>query len=229
MAPINIPFEIRYGESTTVLGIPIGSLEACRKPCQAHLNVLQSLWNERISLQDPNVAFHILRLCAGYCELMYLSRTTPPHITNPIADQFDKGMRGTFEKMPGKLTNLSWHQAPLPFLNEGLGLSPLTDINLLAYTASILESRDLISPLTGNAPRIASIVARSFDRLHCSMNSRSEASLEYLIHKRHYQLFKVQDRLSGFYQSYHHTQLLSRIQAYEDNSVQARLSSACTT
>ncbi len=108
-------------------------------------------WEKLLEIQDPQVAFHLIRLCASTCRLFYLLRTTPPHITKPQAKEFDLGMRRVFENLHGGVPDASWNYDTLPFHSGGMGLTPaalcLIFATLLLYSLHSQNLRNAQGPV----------------------------------------------------------------------------------
>ncbi len=71
-----------------------GDAEGCREIIEDRMATVCMFWEKLLEIQDPQVAFHLLRLCASTCRLLYLFRTTPPHITKPQAKDLTWGCEG---------------------------------------------------------------------------------------------------------------------------------------
>ena len=102
--------------------------------------VVQRMWHRLRKLNDPQLAFHLLRFCASVSRLVYVFRCTPPHLTSAVASVHDAGMRRVFEDTHTTLTDDAWCTAWLPLRKGGLGLTPAKWITRVAYISSILPS-----------------------------------------------------------------------------------------
>lgn len=137
-------------------------------------------------MNEPEVSYHILRFCAHSCLVLYLFRSTPPHITSPLAKSFDEGMRRVFEQVHRKMSDTAWLQATLPVRQGGLGLTLCTSINVIANAISNLTNMPLIERfLHATSTRVAILLAPSFDTLTANLDLRAELHLEALLSHSH--------------------------------------------
>ncbi len=90
-----------FSSAISILGSPVADAEGCREIIEDRTATVCIFWEELLEIQDPHVAFHLLLLCASTCHLLYLLRTTPPHITKPQSKEFDLGMRRVLENLHG--------------------------------------------------------------------------------------------------------------------------------
>ena len=81
-----------------ILGVPIGNADFCSAFIfRKHVAVKQLLSSlEEVGAVDPHVAFTILRVCGGFCKLVYLARITPPLHTTKAFELFDEDVHRCF-------------------------------------------------------------------------------------------------------------------------------------
>jgi hypothetical protein len=89
------------------------------------------------SLEDPQIAYSLLRHCASFGLAAHYMRTA-----GPAADyaRFDVAVRDAFDIMVGPLPVSSWSQIQLPFRCGGFGLRPTRDHAALAYCVSSTDA-----------------------------------------------------------------------------------------
>ena len=87
---------------------------------------------------DSQVALILLRMCGGYCKLVYLARATPPNLASDPLQLFDAEVRECFTLCTVvPVSNLTWQQAQLSLSHGGLGLHSVSHHSLAAYIASL--------------------------------------------------------------------------------------------
>ena len=57
---------------------------------------------------DPQLAFHILRVCSEVSRLNHIFRTTPLHLNKTIVNNFDNWLRSALERIHNPLSDISW-------------------------------------------------------------------------------------------------------------------------
>lgn len=108
----------------TCLGAPLGSPQFIQDVLNEVLQRSQAGVERLHLLDDPQVAFSLLRNCAGFCRINYLNRALDCQITHKIAKNFDKVTISALARIIGapSLSDLATIQAQLPIKNGGLGL-----------------------------------------------------------------------------------------------------------
>lgn len=130
---------INTSRAIRLLGAPIGHDDAYHDIIAdrhvAHQRILLALHE----LQDPQIAYHLLRSCAGACLFTFTLRTAPPHLTSAEAQKFDLRQRRAFEQINRPQSDAAWACATLPFEDGGLGLTSTTLLPEAAYISSLLN------------------------------------------------------------------------------------------
>ena len=132
-----------------LLGAPIGDDVFCNTYTHTErvakaLPLLEAL----AVLPDPQVVLMLLRHCAGYCRLVYSTRTTPPTGPGPAFLAFDTAVRDCLEAAcSGPLTAVAWSQAGLSTRSGGLGLRRVSSHAAAGYAASLCATTALCSAI----------------------------------------------------------------------------------
>ena len=78
-----------------ILGVPIGDFVHCARfiaeKCAISKVLLKALVD--VSVVDLHVAFSLLRMCGSYCNLVHLTRATPPSLCADSLKSFDEDIR----------------------------------------------------------------------------------------------------------------------------------------
>ena len=126
-------------DNWTILGSPIGSSEFCRAFIEK--TVFQKVDEAAtlcLSLEDPQLAFHVVRKCVSYCQGVYISRTCSPRHSREVLGACDKVVFNAFEKIACFTpTPLQWQQASLSTSRGGFGLRSSAAHASAAYFASV--------------------------------------------------------------------------------------------
>src|SRR6185437_13728325 len=139
---LHFPDELRTRSTSPhflLLGSPIGDPGFCSLHVES-LRAANSKLLERLKqLEDPQVALHLLRTCAGFAKFVYVARTTPPHLVSSSLLKCDEDIRASLESFAAlQLTNTAWDQAQLSLSSGGLGLRSLSTHCVAAYINSHL-------------------------------------------------------------------------------------------
>eukprot|EP00731_Ephydatia_muelleri_P013255 Em0007g565a len=87
---------------------------------------------------DPQVALILLRLCAGFCKMVHVARTTPPHLAFGSLESFDSDIRMCFSNcVVTDISDVAWKQAQLGLSYGGLGLRSISHHSCATYIASL--------------------------------------------------------------------------------------------
>ena len=93
---------------------------------------------EGVARIDPQVALLLLRICAGFCKLVHLARTTPPRLASESLLLFDDDVRHCFSSCAViDIPDEAWKQAQLCLSFGGLGIRPTSLHSSAAYIASL--------------------------------------------------------------------------------------------
>ena len=78
-----------------ILGAPIGDYLYCANFISSKRQQAARLLSrlEGVARIDPQVALLLLRICAGFCKLVHLARTTPPRLASESLLLFDDDVR----------------------------------------------------------------------------------------------------------------------------------------
>ena len=90
----DIPSEkIRYDGNFDTLGSPIGSAEHCMEFLETHaIEPARDTLEATAVLEDPQVALALIRQCAGFCQMVYALRTTPPQPHHKPSRNYANGL-----------------------------------------------------------------------------------------------------------------------------------------
>lgn len=119
----------RLHQDFDVLGTPVGSdqfvAEYVRKKV---ISKLQDTAANICLLDDPQIAYTILRACAAFSPLVHIMRTVPPHQLRNTASELDEVIFRSFAQIIGRaLLPKSVSQAALGVGQGGLGLRRTQD------------------------------------------------------------------------------------------------------
>lgn len=144
-AGVRIPDDKVYTTGNfAILGAPIGTPDFCAHHAEAVSATAQRALDAVTELADPQVAFSLLRQCAGYCQFVYAMRATPPTVELlTVAREFDRAVARTFDTLFGPITLGAMDQARLPLRRGGLGLRAAAEFAFAAYVASVGTSAHL--------------------------------------------------------------------------------------
>ena len=105
------------------LGAPIGNKEFCNEFTVKKVENLQPLFKALIGLEDTHVSYFLLKSCASYSKMTYLTRVTPPNYQTNGLSRFDSEVRSCFEQISGIICDdFQWSKACLSTKNGGIGL-----------------------------------------------------------------------------------------------------------
>lgn len=145
--------KIHRADSISIMGSPIGYVQACQTSITLTHADRITLMELLPALSDPYMAYQILKFCASACKMIYLIRTTPPHITSAECRNFDMTLRRVFEKIFRPTPSAVWERATLPIRLGGLGIQITTTICYPAYIGSLASTWNNILPLSRSALR----------------------------------------------------------------------------
>ena len=85
-----------------LLGVPVGDLDYCNQYALDLVEKVIKDTHEPISkIQDPQTATLLLRKCASFCKLVFLTRATPINYITKALLKFDKATLSCFEECVG--------------------------------------------------------------------------------------------------------------------------------
>ena len=130
------------------LGSPVGSNAHCATHTAGRAESAQDLLDALSEISDPQVGLRLLRRCAGFCKLVYSTRTVPGLVHQDELLKFDDCVRNTFGAITGlRPDEAQWGQASRGFAFGGLGLRSCAKHANAAYTASRSQTLDLCKEL----------------------------------------------------------------------------------
>ena len=123
-----------------ILASPLGDLIHCTRffaeRCTGSKNLHGAI--TEVAEVDLHVAFSLFRLCANFCEHVYLSRTTPPSICSVSLKLFDEDVQSC---LTACLADSKWSQVQLSPNMGGLGLRSLSGHSPAAFISSLAALR----------------------------------------------------------------------------------------
>eukprot|EP00662_Eupelagonemidae_sp_cell21_P057710 gene57710-biopygen66769 len=154
-----------------LLGAPIGDAQYCASYTADRVAKAEPRLDALAELDDPHVAYQLLRNCASFGRVIYSMRVTPAdwHVTQLQA--FDSAVRRCFELFSGVHCDArQWRQATLGIRNAGLGLRDAARHAPAAYVASRCacaeQCRDVDPAHTWDSDTAGSHVARAVSVLN---------------------------------------------------------------
>ena len=127
----------------SILGSPIGSTTYSR---QFLLDSAISQAEESLEaiekLEDPQVAFSLIRQCTGFCQMVYSLRTTPTDELLDLCRRLDNAVQRTVETFCRPLSDMARRQAQRNKQFGGLGLRSAEMHATSAYVASVAFASD---------------------------------------------------------------------------------------
>ena len=129
-----------------ILGSPIGSSKHVANFLEGKLKKVAQLMEKFEQLEDPQVAYSLLRSCASFGKFSYYIRTVPPDMVKDSTIVFDVAVRSCFEKIvSSSLTDDQWSQCTLNLKCGGLGLRSVSMHAAAAYIASVTQNCEAIA------------------------------------------------------------------------------------
>ena len=127
-----------------VLKSPCGDADFCKKYSLSVLRKQSKAFEALRSLEDPHVAYYLLRWSANASRMNYLSRTTPSKYCRTALESFDCEVRQTFVGVSGlALDDDQWTQATFKPREGGLGLRSAAAVADAAYLGSRSDTHEL--------------------------------------------------------------------------------------
>lgn len=177
-AGMNIPDnKVLHDGNFSILGSPVGAPAFCAGQAGAVAAAAQKALMSMREVTDPQVAFSLLRQCAGYCQFVYATRTTPPTAELlAVAAAFDVDIARTFDAIFGPISQRGMAQARLALSRGGMGLRAASDFAHAAYVASVGTSarQDKWDPdgavgFTGAVLRLSTESGDTVERIRSNM------------------------------------------------------------
>ena len=141
----------RPPEGVSVLKVPVGTPEFVCSFLRDRAQEVKKVVDQLQELEDPHVAFTLLRACLGSCRFVYALRGTSPSQEVLMALQdVDQILRATLEQLLGEsLDDQAWSQAKLGTDLGGMGVRSAVDIACPAFLGSVVTSAGLVAKMLG--------------------------------------------------------------------------------
>jgi hypothetical protein len=133
------PSLIRIEGNFEILGSPVGDARFCSshvgKKCEGSaFRALAAIE----TVEDPQVAVMLVRLCASFCKVVHFLRSVPPVFLEHQLSVFDDRVHEGVERCVGlSVPQEAWRQATLSLSNGGLGVRSAGEHASAAYLASV--------------------------------------------------------------------------------------------
>ncbi|MGZ6209896.1 MAG: reverse transcriptase domain-containing protein, partial [Syntrophales bacterium] len=149
--PYNL-FPETFGRSETgvvSLGVPIGSRSFISEFLEKNsVKKIQVALDRLKLIDDPQVAFSLLRNCTGFCRVNYLSRALDCDMVHDTTNKYDEATRVALEEIIGtSIADQSFAQAQLPMRMGGLGLRSPADHLGAARLALVNSNQGLVQEI----------------------------------------------------------------------------------
>ena len=136
------------GSSIKLLGAPVDSAAFCAELTAKRVGKADELLSRIDKYGHSQVALLLLRHCASWSKLVYVSRTVPPALHLAALESYGFALRKSLGKLVGDgLTELSWALAQLGIAQVELGIRDPARHDPAAYLASLCQSRELCGSL----------------------------------------------------------------------------------
>ena len=137
-----------------ILGVPVGSAIHTSAFLQHKVEKAIRLMEMLEQLDDPQVAYTLLRTCVSFGKFCYYIRTIPPSLVKEAALSFDNCVRSCFQSIiSSNLSDSQWMQCTLDLKHGGLGLRKVSEHTNAAYIASVIANSSTIKDsICRNAP-----------------------------------------------------------------------------
>ena len=121
-----------------ILGSPVGSADHCSAYLLSHaLEPAEDTLDAITNIQDPQVALALIRQCAGFCQMVYAMRSTPPQSLIHLCSRLDDFLMTAIEAIICPLDRSAQSQAQRLKRHGGLGLRSAALHASAAYVASV--------------------------------------------------------------------------------------------
>ena len=143
----------KEGDGITVLGSPLGSPTFVRREIEKSIGKVDVILQKLEDLEDPHVAYVLLRSCFSLPKVVHLLRTSDPLLSLDLWSTFDRAIQDALTRILGVgMSEIQWRQAQLPVSMTGMGLRGARDHAMSAYISSVLyaesffpENQNLLS------------------------------------------------------------------------------------
>ena len=144
-----ISFQNRYQNMITLilryLRVPVGSAIHTLAFLQHKVEKVIRLMEKLEQLDDPQVAYTLLRTCVSFGKFCYYIRTIPPSLVMEAALSFDNCVRSCFQSiLSSNLPDSQWMQCTLDLKHGGFGLRKVSEHANAAYIASVISNSSTI-------------------------------------------------------------------------------------
>ena len=159
-----------------LLGAAIGNDRFCEAASEKRRKKVAPLFNALPDLEDPQLAYILLKHCASFCKMSYSMRAVPRDSHLQSLTRFDKDVRRAFNSAVGiRPDDDAWKRACRPVSYAGLGLRSVADFSDVAYIASIASTLKLAQAIDKSFKVDA---GDSSDQLHSAIQRVNEKLLE---------------------------------------------------
>ena len=94
-----------------------------------------------VALDDPLIAFTLLRVCTYAGKVNHYLRVLPPSVVRCWSANLTTFLRSCLGQLVGSaVDDVQWAQSSLPIRIGGLGMSDLSLVSLAAFTSSVLRA-----------------------------------------------------------------------------------------
>ena len=135
----------------TLLGAPIGNTAFCESASEERRQKMAPLLEALPDLEDPQLAYTLLKHCASFCKMSYSMRVVPRDSHLQAMSKFDNDVRIGFNAAVGVTPDdEAWKRARRPVSFAGLGLRSVEEFSDAAYIASVASSMKLAQAIDNN-------------------------------------------------------------------------------
>ncbi len=144
-------FKITDISSLEMLGSPLGSPVFCDSYVLDKAIVKSEALIEKLHLlENPQIAYLLLRSCLSYCKMIYYMRTVPVGSMSSASSRFDTMMINCLAKLIGyKIDKPASVQTSLNISNGGLGIRNVSFHHPAAFFSSIRSCLSSVSQVCG--------------------------------------------------------------------------------
>ena len=138
--PVN---KINVHGNFDILGSPVGSPEHCSEYLAIHaIGPAEDTLDAIATIRDPQVALALIRQCAGFCQMVYALRSTPPQTIAHLCARLDDFLMTATEAIICPLDPYARSQAQRLKRHGGFGLRSAALHATAAYVSSVAFSAD---------------------------------------------------------------------------------------
>lgn len=147
-----LPFAAPVHDSgVELLGGAVGDDEFCRRILRERVMKIEAGCSQLKELGHSQIAYQILRHCAGFSKIGYALRIFEPDVIRPILQEFDAIIEDCLFAIIG--ANLQEHQrvqVQLPIDKGGLAIPSAVDRSPVAYLCTVKQAESMSRRLLGD-------------------------------------------------------------------------------